>query len=136
MPGCRGGTAAVLIAGTICSVSATSSTPDAAAAPLGDTAAVKMFCCGTCYYSPRATLSSSVARLTTELIFASFCVVSVVFFPPTNWSNRLYRLNLSPIIKSDYRNFREAPSRLAGDYTAGGSLTYIFSSCSIFCSGG
>lgn len=47
------------------------------------------------------------------------------FFPAANWSNRLNRLNLSPIIKSDYRNLREAPSRLAGDYTAGGSLTYL-----------
>lgn len=129
-------TAAVLIGGTICSVSATLSHPDAAAAPLGSTTALKMFCCGTCYYSPRATLSSSASRLRVQLKFPSFCIVSVFFFLPANWSDRLNRLNLSPIIKSDYKNFREAPSRLAGDYTAGGSLTYTFSSCSIFSSVG
>lgn len=130
-------TAAVLIGCTICSVSATLSRPDAAAAPLGSATTLKMFCCGTCYYSPIATLSSSASRLGVELKFPSFCIVSVFFFFFTsNWSNRLSRLNLSPIIKSDYKNFREAPSRLAGDYTAGGSLTYTFSSCSIFSSVG
>lgn len=63
-----------------------------------------------------------------------FCLF--FFFLPANWSDRLSRLNLSPIIKSDYKNFREAPSRLAGDYTAGGSLTYTFLSCSILSSVG
>lgn len=87
-------------------------------------------------FSQRAMLSSSAAHLVVELKFASFLCRFCLFFPPANWSNRLNRLNLSPIIKSDYRNFGEAPSQLAGDYTAGGSLTYIFSFCSIFSSVG
>lgn len=83
----------------------------AAAALLGNTTAVK-WCrelyCRTCYYSPRATLSSfaSTAGRPTNPPFFFFFFGNIFQIFAANRPHRLNQLNLSPIIKSDYKHFR------------------------------